>query len=183
MKSSPPEAMTAHRFSVAEYHRLGELGLLDKRTELIEGLIIDIEPIGPWHADVVDILAQTFVKQAGERFRVRVQQPIDLGQESQPQPDLVLCRPVRYKDHHPGAPAIFLIVEVADTTLDFDLGQKRDLYAAASIAAYWVIDVQGKKVSRFVLAGKDLVERPVSGSEIRPKAFPDVSVDLPELFG
>ena len=175
--------MTAHRFSVAEYHRLGELGLLDRRTELIEGLIIDMEPIGPWHADVVDILAQTFVKQAGERFRVRVQQPIDLGQESRPQPDLVLCRPVRYKDHHPGAPAIFLIVEVADTTLDFDLGQKRDLYAAASIAEYWVIDVQGKKVSRFVLAGKDLVERPVSGSEIRPQAFPDVSVDLPELFG
>jgi Uma2 family endonuclease len=104
-----------HRFSVAEYYRLGEPGLLDRRTELIEGLIIDMEPIGPWHADIVDVLTQLFAEGARALFRVRVQSPIDLGPESQPQPDLVLCRPGRYRDRHPTVNDIYLVVEVADT--------------------------------------------------------------------
>ena len=172
--------MTTHRFSVAEYYRLGELGLLDERTELIEGIVIDTEPIGPWHASVVDTLTQAFVEQACGRFRVRVQQPINLGSESQPQPDLVLCRPGRYRDRHPASEDLFLVVEVADTTLDFDLADKRTLYAGAGIAEYWVIDVQAKKVTRFVHNG---VEQPVSGTRISPVTFPDVGIDLAELFG
>jgi Uma2 family endonuclease len=169
-----------HRFSVAEYYRLGELGLLDRRTELIEGLIIDMEPIGPWHADIVDVLTQVFAEQARARFRVRVQSPIDLGPESQPQPDLVLCRPGRYRDRHPTVNDIYLVVEVADTTLDFDLADKRALYSSAGIAEYWVIDVQAKKLTRLVKNG---VEQPVSDTRISPAAFPDASIDLAELFG
>jgi Uma2 family endonuclease len=175
--------MTTHRFSVAEYYRLSELGLLNERTELIEGQIIDMEPIGPWHADIVDILNQAFVEQTRERFRVRVQQPIDLGPESQPQPDLVLCRPERYRDRHPTATDIYLVVEVADTTLSFDLADKRALYSGAGIAEYWVIDAQAKKLTRFLLAGKELLESPVSSSNISPTAFPAVRVSLLELFG
>jgi Uma2 family endonuclease len=171
--------MTTHRFSVAEYYRLGELGLLNKRTELIEGQIIDMEPIGPWHADIVDILTQTFVEQTRERFRVRVQQPIDLGPESQPQPDLVLCRPERYRDRHPTVTDIYLVVEVADTTLSFDLADKRALYSDAGIAEYWVIDLQAKKLTRFV---RNDVEQPVSSTSISPVTFPEVSIDLAELF-
>jgi Uma2 family endonuclease len=170
---------TEHRFSVTDYYRMGELGLLNERTELIDGIIIDMEPIGPWHADIVDILAQAFAEQARARFRVRVQQPIDLGPESQPQPDLVLCRPGRYRDRHPAAADIYLVVEVADTTLDFDLADKRALYASASIAEYWVIDVQARKLSRCLREGK---EQPVSSPKISPVAFPDVIIDLPELF-
>jgi Uma2 family endonuclease len=172
--------MTSHRFSVAEYYHLGELGILDQRTELIEGQIIDMEPIGPWHADIVDILTQAFVEQARERFRVRIQQPIDLGPESQPQPDLVLCRPGRYRDRHPTVTDIYLVVEVADTTLDFDLADKRALYAGAGVAEYWVIDVQAKKLTRFVRNG---VEQPVASPTISPAAFPDVNINLVELFG
>jgi Uma2 family endonuclease len=172
--------MTTHRFSVLEYYRLGELGLLSERTELIDGIIIDMEPIGPWHADIVDSLTQAFIEQAHGRFRVRVQQPIDLGSESQPQPDLALCRLGRYRDRHPGSADIYLIVEVADTTLDFDLADKRALYAHAGVAEYWVIGVQAKKLTRFVRNG---VEEPVSGTKISPVEFPDVSIDLAELFG
>ena len=169
-----------HRFSVADYYRLGELGILGERTELIEGIVIDMEPIGPWHADLLQILAHRLDQQAQEKFSVRVQSPIDLGPQSQPQPDLVLCRPERYRDRHPAPADIFLIVEVADTTLDFDLADKRALYANAGIAEYWVIDVQAKKVIRFLREGE---EQPVSSSSISPIAFPTVSVDLAELFG
>jgi Uma2 family endonuclease len=82
-----------HRFSLEQYYELGELGLLDQRTELLEGIITDMEPIGPYHANVGDHLSQIFQQQAGDRYRVRVQYPINLGRLSQPQPDLVLYRP------------------------------------------------------------------------------------------
>jgi len=172
-----------HRFNLDEYYRLGDLGILDQRTELIDGIILNMEPIGPWHASVVDVLTQVFAERAHGRFRVRVQQPIDLGPGSQPQPDLVFCRPGRYRDRHPGAADIFLVVEVADTTLDFDLGQKRDLYLSASIPEYWIIDLQGKKLLRLVREGADLVEQPSPGITLAPAAFPDVSIDLAEFFG
>lgn len=171
--------MTTHRFNVAEYYRMGELGLLSERTELIDGIIIDMEPIGPWHADIVSTLQQIFHQQANERYAVRIQQPIDLGPESQPQPDVVLCRLQRYRDRHPGPTDIYLIIEVADTTLDFDLADKRALYSNAGIAEYWVIDVQAKKLIRFLCDGK---EQSVASSKISPAAFPNVSVELAELF-
>ena len=102
--------------------------------------------------------------------------------ESQPQPDLVLCRLQRYSDRHPAPADIYLVVEVADTTLAFDLGQKRALYSGAGIDEYWVIDVQAKKLTRFVVEGKELVESPVSSSKISPTAFRDASIDLEDLF-
>jgi Uma2 family endonuclease len=135
---------------------------------------------GPWHADIVDALAQAFILQAHDRFRVRVHQPIDLGPESQPQPDLVVCRLERYRDHHPGPADILLVIEVADTTLDFDLADKRALYADAGIPEYWVIDVQAGKLTRFV---RDGTEQLATGTTISPVMFPDVSIDLAELFG
>ena len=94
-----------HRFSLEQYYELGELGLLDQRTELLEGIITDMEPIGPYHANVGDHLSQIFQQQAGDRYRVRVQYPINLGRLSQPQPDLVLYRPGLWRGQHPGADA------------------------------------------------------------------------------
>jgi Uma2 family endonuclease len=170
----------SHRFSVAEYYHLGELGLLSKRTELIHGIIIDMEPIAPLHADIVDILTQAFIEQAHGQFRVRVQEPIDLDPESLPQPDLVLCQPVRYRDRHPAPADISLVVEVADTTLDFDLADKRALYAGTGIPEYWIINLRAGKLTRFVQGG---VEQPVTSATLSPVAFPGVSIDLADLFG
>jgi len=175
--------MTTHRFNVTEYYRLGELGLLDQRTELIEGIIVDMEPIGPWHASIGDILSKLFIEQAQDRYKVRVQYPIDLGPQSQPQPDLVLYRPGTYRDRHPNPADIFLVVEISDRTLEFDLNEKRALYANAGIAEYWVIDVKSKQVQAFVRDGNELKQAPTPASRISPKAFPDVNVDLSQLFG
>jgi Uma2 family endonuclease len=75
---------------------------------------------------------------------------------------------------------IFLIIEVADSTLNFDLTDKRALYANAGIAEYWVIEVKAKKLTRFVQGG---VEQLGSGASISPAAFPEVRVELAELFG
>ena len=91
-----------HRFSLEQYYELGELGLLNRRTELLDGVIIDMEPVSPWHANIGDILSRIFNEGARGRFRVRVRYPINLGQMSQPQPDLVLYRPGMWRGQHPG---------------------------------------------------------------------------------
>jgi len=181
MRSGITARPEGHRFSVADFYRMGEIGILGKRTELIKGIITDMEPIGPWHADIVSSLQAMFGQQAGGHYAVRVQQPIDLGSESQPQPDVVLCRAGRrYRERHPGPADVFLVIEVADTTLDFDLADKRALYAEAGIAEYWVIGVAAKKLTRFVQGG---VEQPISGARISPATFPEVIIDLEELLG
>jgi hypothetical protein len=117
-----------HRFSVEQYYELGELGLLDRRTELLDDIITDMEPIAPWHANIGDILLHFFVTQSQGRFRVRVQYPIALGQNSQPRPDLVLYRPGLWRWQHPGAADISLLIEISESNLTFDLGEKLALY-------------------------------------------------------
>jgi Uma2 family endonuclease len=168
-----------HRFSVEQYYELGELGLLKQRTELLEGIITDMEPIGPYHANVGDHLSQIFQQHARDRYRVRVQYPINLGRVSQPQPDLVLYRPGLWRGQHPGAPDISLVVEIGDSSLVFDLGEKLALYKTAGIPEYWVVDLQAKQVHCFV--APDYKRRTLSDN-ISPAAWPDIRIDLGELL-
>jgi len=168
-----------HRFSVEQYYELGELGLLDQRTELLEGIITDMEPIGPWHANIGDILSRLFNERAQGRFRVRVQYPIDLGQMSQPQPDLVLYRPGIWRGRHPNAADISLVIEISESSLACDLGEKLALYKQAGIQEYWVIDLNARQVHSFV--APDYRHRRLSDS-ISPVAWPDIRIDLAVLF-
>jgi Uma2 family endonuclease len=168
-----------HRFSLEQYYELGELGLLDKRTELLEGIITDMEPIAPWHANIGDTLSRIFSEQARGRFRVRVQYPINLGQMSQPQPDLVLYRPGMWRGQHPGAADISLVVEISDSSLVFDLGQKLALYKSAGILEYWIVDLKATQVHCFV--APQYKSQTLSDS-ISPSAWPDIRIDLRELF-
>jgi Uma2 family endonuclease len=168
-----------HRFSLQQYYELGELGLLDQRTELLEGIITDMEPIGPWHANIGDILSHLFNERARGRFRVRVQYPIDLGQMSQPQPDLVLYRPGIWRGQHPGAADISLVIEISDSSLVFDLGEKLALYKSAGIQEYWVIDLKARLVHCFI--APEYKRRTLSDS-ISPAAWPDIRIDLRELL-
>ena len=168
-----------HRFSLEQYYELGELGLLNQRTELLDGLITDMEPIGPWHANIGDILSHFFNQQARGRFRVRVQYPINLGQTSQPQPDLVLYRPGIWRGQHPGAADISLVIEISDTSLVFDLGEKLALYKSAGIQDYWVIDLKARQVHCFVVPA---YRHQTLSNIISPAAWPDIRINLAELF-
>jgi len=93
----------------------------------------DIESGNKTHLLGCDILSRIFNGGARGRFRVRVQYPINLGQMSQPQPDLVLYRPGMWRGQHPGAADISLVVQISDSSLVFDLGQKLALYKSAGI--------------------------------------------------
>src|SRR6516165_8687931 len=130
-----------------------------------------MEPVSPWHANIGDILSRIFNEQAHGRFRVRVQYPIDLGQMSQPQPDLVLYRPGMWRGQHPGATDISLVIEISDASLVFDLGQKLALYKSAEIREYWVVDLKARQVHCFI--APQYKSQRLSDS-VRPVAWPDI---------
>ncbi|MGH7321515.1 MAG: Uma2 family endonuclease [Candidatus Rokuibacteriota bacterium] len=178
------------RFTVEEYHRLGVAGIFteDDRVELIDGEIIQMTPIGSPHAACVDRLTRLFVLAAGQRASVRVQSPISLGSHSESQPDLTLLRPRAdfYASAHPGPADIWLIVEVADTSLRFDRTVKIPLYARAAIPEVWLVDLAGACVElyRRPSAGRyEDVQRATRGEHLTCQAFPDVSAGVDEILG
>jgi Uma2 family endonuclease len=134
-----------HRLTLDDYHRLGAAGILgeDDRVELLEGQLVDMSPIGPRHALAVDALTELLVTAVSGRAGVRVQNPIVLDSGTEPQPDIVLVRrPWRgYPASHPGPEDIILVIEVADSSRDMDLGAKRELYARAGIREFWIVDL------------------------------------------
>ncbi|MFM8292051.1 MAG: Uma2 family endonuclease [Planctomycetia bacterium] len=146
-------ATSRHRLTVADFHRMGETGILrpDDRVELIHGEIIDMSPIGSLHAALVARISMTFSQHVGDRAVVWTQNPVAIDDVSQPQPDVAVLRPRPdcYAAAHPRPADVLLVVEVADTTLAFDLAVKVPLYAAAGIPETWVIDAATLRTHRF----------------------------------
>ncbi len=144
---------TRYKLSVEDYHKLGVAGVLteDSRVELIEGELIEMAPIGPKHASVVDTLVGLLAPQAGSEFRLSTQNPLTLMPRSEPQPDLMLLKPRadRYASSLPSAADVLVVIEVSDKTLEYDRGPKLSLYAQHGISEYWIVDVQAKQIEVF----------------------------------
>ncbi len=136
------------RFNVEEFQRMGEAGIFapDERVELIDGDIIQMAPIGPRHVECVFALDDYLRSAVGPGVRISIQMPIQL-QASQPLPDLALFRrDALRRGELPSPSACLLIVEVADSTVDFDRNMKRLEYAGAGIPEYWVIDLPAQMI-------------------------------------
>ena len=133
------------RFTVDEYDRMTQAGILgeDDRVELLEGEIVEMAPIGSRHAACVKRLNQLMSQRVAGRAIVAVQDPIKLSDFSEPQPDLALLRPRPdfYSESHPGPDDVLLVVEVSDTSADYDRAVKVPLYAAAAIPEVWLVDL------------------------------------------
>jgi Uma2 family endonuclease len=140
-----------HRLTVHDYYRMAEVGLLspDDRTELIEGEIIDMPPIGDRHGAMVRALNVRLVRALADAAEVSSQLPVRLSLRSEPQPDFAIVKAKRggYRKH-PTARDILLLIEVSDSTLRYDLGKRANLYAAHGIPEYWVFDLQRNRVWR-----------------------------------
>ena len=153
MATIPFAAPSRHLISVDAFHRMGETGILGPadRVELIEGEIIDISPIGVLHAAIVDALVRFFTRCAGESVFIRCQNPLRLDDISEPEPDIGILRPRAdfYTTSHPGPPDVLLVIEVADTSLAYDLGTKVPLYARHGIPEVWVIDAATRRTRVF----------------------------------
>jgi Uma2 family endonuclease len=141
-----------HSITVMEYVRMGEAHVFahDARLELMEGEIVEMAPIGSAHAAVVYRL-DTLLREVAPRAMVFVQSPLVLSERSAPQPDVMLLRPRadEYYNSLPIAADALLVVEVADSTLEYDLEVKWPLYARAGVGELWVIDVNRRELHVF----------------------------------
>jgi Uma2 family endonuclease len=178
-----------HRLTVADYHRLGKARVLgeDDRVELLEGQLVDMSPIGPRHALAIDLLNRLLPATLGEQAWLRVQNPIVLDDASEPQPDFAVVRHPwsGYPDAHPRPPDILLLIEVADSSLEFDLGAKLELYARAGIREFWVVDLTRNRVlvHRTPCDGSyDLITAVDASGTLTVEALPGLTISAAQIF-
>ena len=180
---------TKHRFSVKEYYRMAETGVLhpDARVELLNGEIIDMSPIGPFHGGLVNRLVRLFTKNSKSRWIVSAQNPLRLDDHSEPEPDVTLLKPAAddYTSRHPRPDDVFLLIEVSDTTLDYDRTEKLPAYGRAGVAEVWIVNLNETLIEiyrepHFTGYGSKTILR--AGDTVAPLAFPDAAVDLAELL-
>ena len=179
------------RFTLDEYHRMGEAGILheDSRVELVEGEIIEMTPIGRRHAAVVTRIVELFTVRLAGRAIVWPQNPLLLRSlESELQPDVMLLERRRdfYASGLPEAADVRLLVEVADASLRYDRRRKVPLYARAGVGEVWLVDVDHARVEihrTCTPEGYRDVRTAASDERLSPLAFPDVVVTGRDLLG
>ena len=183
------KANAAFRFSVTDYYRMVEVGILQEgdRVELIDGQVLAKEPGSPPHAGNVNALNRAFMRALGERAVVTVQSPIHVDDYNEPEPDLTVCRPRRdlYSSAHPEPADVLLVIESSLTSLTFDRRKKWLLYARAGIPEYWILDIRSREVEVHrepTPNGYGSRTRHGLDDVVSPLAFEDVQIAVTELF-
>jgi Uma2 family endonuclease len=186
--------VTAKRFSIAEYHRLGELGFFapDDRVELIRGEIIKMVAKGRLHSVCNSLVFGELYVLVAKRAIVRGQEPIILMDDSEPEPDVVIARnrSDNYLSSHPEPADILLVIEVSDSTLKYDQRTKLSLYAEAGISNYWIFNLVDsqlemhsepyqKRQGDFNYRSQRVV---LPDETVVIPGFPDLSLDLSLVF-
>lgn len=186
---APATTTQIKTWTVQDYYRMSKAGVLkpDERTELIDGKIFLRAAKNPPHSAITKTAADYLRNLLREKADVRIQEPVHLGDRSEPEPDIALVRiePRNYIERHPIPSEIFLIIEVADTTLNFDRKVKAAIYARSGIADYWIVDVNGERV--FVFRRPDsekYLEKTVFEKigVLNPLAFPETAIDFCRFF-
>ena len=173
------------KWSLDDYHHMIDSGLLDRRrVELLDGEILEMAPEGPLHADRVDVVAAYLRQLLGSSVSIREGRPVTLPSNSEPEPDLAVVKYQRYREFHPGPTAIFWLIEVSRTTLQYDLTRKAASYAQAGIEEYWVIDeVQHQLwVHRQPNSGSYQSVLAMHTGTVAPLAFPDLEILVEKLL-
>ena len=185
-KAAMPEK---RKFTVAEYYRMAEVGILgsEERVELIEGEVLVMAPPGPMHAGDVMRSTEVFAWRRDERFVVQVQNPLRLDDGSEPEPDVMLLR--RREDYyttaHPTPADTLLVMEVADSSLEYDRGTKAHIYGRAGVAQTLVANLPEDCVEGFEQPGPEGYARHTiyrRGDKIRLVALPDLEVAVEDLL-
>ncbi len=185
-----PDTPTRRRFDVDAYYRMAEVGILSpkERVELIDGEIIEMAPIGSAHGGTTDHLTTLVAGTvAGGEVQARVQGSLRLDAFNEPQPDLMLLRPRPdfYRNAHPTAADVLLLVEVADSSLAWDRGPKLALYARHGVPEVWIVDLRGRTVEVCRQPGPEgyTERRSVVTGELTPVLLPTLRIDVSALIG
>ena len=180
---------TRRKFTVAEYNLMGEAGILqpDERVELIEGEIQKMSPKGKRHSVSTTRANDCFRKQLGDKVIVRSQEPIVIGEHSEPEPDIALVVPTEkeYIDHHPKPQEVLLVLEVSDTTLAKDRIIKARLYGQAGVIQYGVLNVNARELEDYRdpdESGYRTKHTYKAGESFTLVAFPEISIAVSDLL-
>lgn len=178
-----------HLFSVEDWRKMGDAGIFapDARLELIEGEVLNMPPIGSLHSSQLKRLTHWFRLKTAEDVIISVQDPLRLGDFSEPQPDLMLLRPREdfYADEHPKPEDVLLLIEVADSTLARDREIKMPLYARYGVAEYWLLNLQDACIEVYSNpTAKGYSDRHMAykGEELSLKLLPDLRVAVADIL-
>lgn len=179
-----------HRFTIDEYYKMAEAGILaeDDRVELLDGEIVDMPPISSEHAGAVNLtLAGLASCLPPRRYLVSVQNPVRLNLYNEPQPDLVVLRwrEDGYTRGHPGAADVLLLVEVMQSSTDYDRRVKLPLYARFGIPEVWLLDLPGDRLEVHRDPGPEGYRRVATvarGERVRALLVPELELDPAALL-
>ncbi len=177
-------------FTVAEYDQMIQAGIFaeDDHLELIEGEIVSMSPISILHAACVKRLVRIFVSSLAETEAiVGVQDPIKLGEMSEPEPDLTLLQPRRdyYSQSHPQAKDVLLLIEVSETSLRYDKEQKLPLYAQSGINEVWIVNLKEQIIEQYRSPSQSAYQLRTTfdlDQLITPSAFPELSIPVTKIL-
>ena len=183
-------SLITRKFTVEEYEKMTTQGIIkpDEKVELIRGEIIKMSPMGTRHAASIYRLTQLFYRKFGGLILLGVQNPIRLNNNSQPEPDLSLLIPRSdfYVAAHPCPQDIYLIIEISDSTLDYDRYTKIPLYAEANIKEVWIINLKEEclEVYRHPLEGSyQNIQKYSINKRVFVTSFPDIEFTIAEILG
>ncbi len=176
--------------TVAEYDRMIEAVIYTEndRIELLNGEIIELMPKGPKHTSANSRIVRFFIKLFGEKVIVRGQDPIWLDGISEPEPDIVLAKwnETEYSEGHPTPADILLIMEISDTTLTYDREAKAKAYSRNGIQQYLLLNLQNETIEDFREPSDDAYQFKRTlrkGDSLNLVAFPEIEINIDELFG
>ena len=186
---SATPALAPHRFTVADYYRMLEAGILheDDRVELLGGQVVEMSPMGAPHAAATERVRHVLSGALGSRAQVRDQKPLALGEYDEPEPDLAVVRPRAdfYLEGLPGAADVLLLGDVAETSLVYDQSTKAALYAAAGIREVWVVNLPDGVLEVYRdpgPAGYQDRQTHQRDERVVPQAFPDLEAAVADLL-
>lgn len=183
------DAPSRHRLDVGAFYRMAEAGILtaNDRVELIGGEIFDMTPIGSAHAGKTNRLNRIFARAAADGLvLVSVQSPLRLDAYNEPEPDVMLLRPRAddYQGRHPDAGDVLLLVELSESSLNYDRGTKLPLYARHGVPEVWIVDLRGAAVEVYRLPAQDgyHVKERLTDGPLAPVLVPGITVDVGALL-
>ena len=178
------------QFTVEDFARMGEAGIFseDDRVELIDGEVRAMSPIGAKHAAIVKRLNLILSRQISGRAILGVQDPILLSDFTEPQPDLAVLRfrADFYEEAHPTPSDVLLVVEVADSSLDYDRDEKIPHYAVAGIPEVWLVDIGQETVTQYTQLDRIryIEERTYQrGDTLNSTSARGIQLPIDEVFG
>ena len=185
-----PAWVSRYKFDVRQYRAMAEAGVLkeNERVELIDGEIVAMSAAGPEHIASVNIGAELLFAGVRRRAIVSARSPIELDDRHRPEPDITLLRRRGdfYRSRMAGADDVFLVIEVADSSLEYDLRIKLALYARFGIPETWIANIRARTIEAYTnpVDGEYTTRRTFRpGQTVSPAAFPDVALPVADVIG